>query len=467
MDAVGTTGEGAETGRGRVLQWLLAAALATAVSVAFADSSIVVLALPDLYVAFRTSIQGIAWVITGYNVVVAVVAIALVPLVSRVSLVWLTRLGIVLFLGASIGCALAGDLTTLIAIRLVQGLGAALFLAGSLPLLGSLLDSRGRGTATWLLAGTLGAALGPALGGILTELFDWRAIFIAQAPVAGLALLGTLGAHGAALAGERHEGRLRDTGWGNLGLLFVFGALVGALFLGVVLVITVWGYSPIAGAGIVSALPAATILVRPLAGRLWPAVCAAGGAVLLAAGLAALALLPAASPVYAALALALCGAGLGLAVPPFSAAATNERAGLVRSATLSIGIRHLGLVLALALLAPLLAHDLDGAGQRASLTATAVVLDGELPLSKKIPLALDMRGLFDAAQQGEVPDLDAPFEAQGAATDERVAQVRDDLTGTIEASITRGFRWSFLASALLALLAAPVAAGLVRRRRAA
>ncbi len=234
----------------------------------------------------------------------------------------------------------------------------------------------------------------------------------------------------------------------------------------VVLVITVWGYSPIAGAGIVSALPAATILVRPLASRLWPAVCAAGGAVLLAAGLAALALLPAASPVYAALALALCGAGLGLAVPPFSAAATTERAGLVRSATLSIGIRHLGLVLALALLAPLLAHDLDGAGQRASLTATAVVLDGELPLSKKIPLALDMRGIFDAAQQGEVPDLDAPFEAQGAATDERVAQVRDDLTGTIEASITRGFRWSFLVSALLALLAAPVAAGLVRRRRA-
>ncbi|MEZ5098778.1 MAG: MFS transporter [Thermoleophilia bacterium] len=464
MDAVGATGEQAAVGRGRVLRWLLAAALATAVSVAFADSSIVVLALPDLYVAFRTSIQGIAWVITGYNVVVAVVAIALVPLVSRVSLVWLTRAGIVLFLGASIGCALAGDLTTLIAVRLVQGLGAALFLAGSLPLLGSLLGSRGRGTATWLLAGTLGAALGPALGGVLTELFDWRAIFVAQAPVAGLALLGTLGAHGASLAGERHEGRLRETGWGNLGLFFVFGALVGALFLGVVLVITVWGYSPIAGAGIVSALPAATILVRPIASRLWPAACAAGGAVLLAAGLAALALLPAASPVYAALALALCGAGLGLAVPPFSASATTERAGLVRSATFSIGVRHLGLVLALALLAPLLSHDLDAAGQRASLTATAVVLDGELPLTKKIPLALDMRGLFDAAQQGEVPDLDAPFEAQGAATDERVAQVRDDLTGTIEASITRGFRWSFLVSALLALLAAPVALGLLRRR---
>ena len=63
---------------------LLVAAVAAAVAVAFADSSIVVLALPAVYGAFDTSIVGVSWVITAYNLVVAVVAFALVPLVGRV-----------------------------------------------------------------------------------------------------------------------------------------------------------------------------------------------------------------------------------------------------------------------------------------------------------------------------------------------------------------------------------------------
>ena len=58
-------------------------AVAAAVAVAFADSSIVVLALPELYAEFDTSIVGIAWVITSYNLVVAVVALAIIPLVGR------------------------------------------------------------------------------------------------------------------------------------------------------------------------------------------------------------------------------------------------------------------------------------------------------------------------------------------------------------------------------------------------
>src|SRR6266508_3307765 len=58
-------------------------ALAAAVAIAFSDSSIVVLALPELYVHFRTSIVGVSWVITAYNLVVAVAALALIPFVGR------------------------------------------------------------------------------------------------------------------------------------------------------------------------------------------------------------------------------------------------------------------------------------------------------------------------------------------------------------------------------------------------
>ncbi len=70
---------------------LLTILVAVGVAVAFADSSIVVLALPELYGAFNTSLVGVSWVITSYNVVVALCAFALVPLVKRMNVAWMTR----------------------------------------------------------------------------------------------------------------------------------------------------------------------------------------------------------------------------------------------------------------------------------------------------------------------------------------------------------------------------------------
>ena len=82
---------------------LLVVAVAAAVAVAFADSSIVVLALPSIYGAFDTSIVGVSWVITSYNLVVALVAFALVPVVRRVDVGRVSRLGLVLFFAARSG----------------------------------------------------------------------------------------------------------------------------------------------------------------------------------------------------------------------------------------------------------------------------------------------------------------------------------------------------------------------------
>ena len=162
---------------------LLALAVAAAVAVAFADSSIVVLALPDLYSRFDTSIVGVSWVITSYNLVLAVCALALVPVVRRVKVANLSRAGLAGVLrSGSVASAVSGSLPALIVFRCVQGAGAAMLLAGSLALLSALCGSRSRGLAVWIAAGTFGAALGPALGGILTQLFDWRAIFVFQAP---------------------------------------------------------------------------------------------------------------------------------------------------------------------------------------------------------------------------------------------------------------------------------------------
>jgi predicted MFS family arabinose efflux permease len=445
---------------------LLAFAVAIAVALAFADSSIVVLALPDLYGELDASIEGIALVITAYNVVVAVLSLAIAPFVRRLPAVLLTRVGLAVFLAAGVGCALADSLEVLVACRGVQGLGGAMLLIGSLPLLGALTGSGAKGATWWTAAGALGAAVGPALGGLLTQAFDWRAIFAVQAPLAALALLGTVGAHVRDVPAEparRSEGPALAA---NAALGLVFGALVGALFLGVLMLVALWSLEPIAAAAVVTAVPVSTLVARPLARAVPPRTAVAGGAVLLAAGLGVLALLPSTSVAFAAGAMALCGVGLGLAVPVLSDAAVTPERGLARSGAWSVGARHLGLVLALVLVAPLLAVELDEGSEHAALAGASAILEAPVPLETKVPLALDLRDGLRKAQKGELPDLDAAFDERGAQTDERVAELRDTLLSSIQDALTRSFRTSYALSALLALLAL-VPAALMRPRRPA
>jgi MFS family permease len=439
-------------------------ALAIAVAVAFADSSIVVLALPELYVDLQTSIVGISWVITAYNLVVLIATVALLPFVRRIRPALLVVVGLAIFLAASIACGLSESISVLIAARAVQGLGGAFLLAGSLPLLAGLAGSTKRGIVIWATAGTLGATFGPALGGLLTEVFDWRAIFFAQAPLAALAILAALAPHQPIPEPAVRPPQPRGLALANVGLVFVFAALVGALFLAVLLIVTVWDFGPLAGAGAVSALPVAALAVRPLAARLPGTLDIVGGSLLLAGGLVALALLPASSAAYAVPALVFCGAGLGLVLPPLTHDSVSDRASLSWTGTLSIATRHAGLVLALVLVAPLLGFELERGGERATITAAEVVVEAPLPLSSKIPIALDLRDEFERTPEGEIPNLQQPFDDNGAADDPDVAAVRDDLLEGIRAALTRSFRTSFALCALFALLV--LVPGLLGRRAA-
>lgn len=432
---------------------LLAVAVAASVAVAFADSSIVVLALPALYSDFHTSLEGVAWVITSYNLVVFLAAFALVPLTRRLHVREVTRVGMALFTAGSIGCAASWELPALIVFRCVQGLGGALLLAGALPMLGGLAGGSRRGAHIWAATGTFGAAVGPALGGVLTQLADWRAIFAVQAPIAAVAFLSTFDRRVHELPVEQPVPRRRGAGLANAGLAFVFGGLVGALFLSVLLAIVVWERRPIAGALIVSAIPAAAFVARPLGARLGRRESVSAGAVLLALGLVGLALLPTISNTMMAVALAFCGLGLGLAVPVLTADSMDPDHAPLRSGTITVGWRHLGLVASVALVAPLLTHDLDANEHPATLAGVRVVLDGPIDLTDKVPISLQMRDLFESAQRGEIPDLARPFDERGAQHDANLRHVRDQLLDTLRGVVTTSFRRSFLLSALFALLA--------------
>ncbi|MFP5450955.1 MAG: MFS transporter [Thermoleophilia bacterium] len=269
-----------------------AALLALAVAVAFADSSIVVIALPEMLGDFDTTIPRVAWVITSYNLAVAVVALALVPVMSRVSASLLTRAGLVLFSVSCAVCAAASSLGMLVAGRTAQGAGAALLLAGAVPLLVATVGSRRGGTRIWGAAAVIGAALGPAAGGALTQVFDWRAIFIVQIPLALAALVATAPV-GEVPVAHRPAGPVQPTAarWAaGTALALLSGALVGALFLAAVLVIDGWGNAPLFAAAVVSALPAGAALGEPVARRSRPLAAMAGGTVIVAGSLIAMGL---------------------------------------------------------------------------------------------------------------------------------------------------------------------------------
>src|SRR5690349_16268963 len=135
--------------------------LAMAVGLAFADSPIVMLGLPETYGELNASIPGASFVITAYHLVVAIAAFLLLPVMRRVAPIPVLLAGLGIFAVASLGCGLAPNLPVLVGLRGVQGLGGAMLLAASLPALVRLAGGEREGRSIWALAGSAGAVVGP------------------------------------------------------------------------------------------------------------------------------------------------------------------------------------------------------------------------------------------------------------------------------------------------------------------
>ena len=442
---------------------IAAIVLVTAVALAFADVSIVALAIPDLYIEFGSTIPAVSWVLTGYALAVAVSGVAWLVLLRRVSGATLALAGAAVFAASSLAAGFAPSLATLIAARVAQGVGGAALVAGSLGVLVTLLGDSRRAARWWAAAGVAGAALGPVLGGAVTQLLDWRAVFIIQAPIALMAAAATVRG---APPSDQHRGRRaprahrrpRGAMVADTALAFTFGALVGVLFLGVLLLVVVWGLPPIAGALVVSALPIGTLLGPRLAAAMSDRGAAVAGSAMLAGGLLTLAHLPSIQPAGVAAALALCGLGFGAIVNALNRHVLPPGSG-ARAATLTSTARHFGLVLGLAIIAPVLAAQVTAAAEAAPVSATKAMLDAPIDAPTKVRIALDIRDLLDDAADGEVPDLRGAFDRNGAGDNAAIAQLHDDIELGVQEELTRSFRDSFTIAAGFALIAGVVALG--------
>lgn len=422
---------------------------AAMVGLVLADSSVVTLALPDILRAFDTTVFGVSWVLTAFNLVLAV---AILP-ASRLARhfappVWAA--GLVLFAGASLVCAVAPSIGVLIAARCAQAVGGAAVIGGAIELLAGTRGSHQSAAPIWGTSGIVGLAVGPAAGGLLTEVFSWEAIFLIQVPVV-LAAPAALGRFSRAIE-PGPAGRIDPAPEVALGLLSA--GLTGALFLLVIMLIEGWRNSPLEAAAIVSVVPLATLGARVLArGAGGSVVVVASGAVLVAGGLAALGLLPGAAAGWTFAPQLLIGAGIALALPGLTERAISMHDPDGGRAAGTIAARHAGIVIGILLLTPIFSGQLTDQHRAAQRSGTAFLLDAPLPAKTKIELARAIGERITRAD-GRLPDLSPAFRQVGAPADaeREYRRLETQLEEEVEKAATHAFSESFLLAGVLALL---------------
>ncbi|MFE7780546.1 MFS transporter [Streptomyces nigrescens] len=185
-----TPGAGGKPGGGPAGKWWPLVAIALGNFLLLVDVTIVNTALPRIADGLGATLTSLQWVLDIYALALAAL---LMVAGSAADLFGRRRLyvaGLTLFALASLVCGLAPDAGVLVAARAAQGAGAAAMVATNAPLLMAAYQGRDRGVAFGVWGGTNGAAaaIGPVLGGLLTEYVDWRAIFLVNLPLAAVAV---------------------------------------------------------------------------------------------------------------------------------------------------------------------------------------------------------------------------------------------------------------------------------------
>ncbi|MFJ4677635.1 MULTISPECIES: MFS transporter [unclassified Kitasatospora] len=170
-------------------KWIPLTAICVGAFMLLVDASIVNTALPEMSEDLHSTFTALQWVVDVYALTLAALLMAFGSLGDRLGHRRLYLAGLAVFGLASLACALAPDAGTLIAARAAQGLGGAAMMTSTTALLNAAYQGRDRGTAfgVWGAVNGAAAAAGPVLGGLLTQQFGWRSIFLVNLPIAAVA----------------------------------------------------------------------------------------------------------------------------------------------------------------------------------------------------------------------------------------------------------------------------------------
>ena len=183
--SAGTIEYSSTVGRGVVIAAVLGSGMA------MLDGTVVNVALKTIGKDLDASLAQLQWITNGYLLMLASLILLGGALGDRLGRRRVFLIGVVWFAAASVLCGVAPDSTTLIAARVLQGIGGALLTPGSLAIIEAVFvrADRGREIGAWSGLGSIAAAIGPFVGGGLVEYASWRWIFLINAPIAAVTVV--------------------------------------------------------------------------------------------------------------------------------------------------------------------------------------------------------------------------------------------------------------------------------------
>jgi EmrB/QacA subfamily drug resistance transporter len=170
-------------------RWTLVAAILGS-SMAFIDGTVATVALPAIARDLSATVAQMQWVVESYSLMLSSLVLVGGSLGDQFGRRRMFAIGVSIFAAASAGCGMSQTIVQLIALRALQGVGAALLVPGSLALISAAYpeEARGRAIGTWSGFSGISAALGPVIGGWLIEHQSWRWAFFINLPIAAAVL---------------------------------------------------------------------------------------------------------------------------------------------------------------------------------------------------------------------------------------------------------------------------------------
>jgi len=172
-------------------KWLTLAAVTFGLFMIMLDNTIVNVALPSIQRELGSTVSQLEWIVNGYALTFAVLILTGGKLADMVGRRRIFIVGLAVFTASSLACGLAGSEQVLIGARVVQGAGAALMNPATLSIIIATFPQRQRGMAIGIWAGVSASALaiGPLIGGVITEHIGWSWIFFINVPVGLLGIV--------------------------------------------------------------------------------------------------------------------------------------------------------------------------------------------------------------------------------------------------------------------------------------
>jgi EmrB/QacA subfamily drug resistance transporter len=166
-------------------KWWTLGAVSFGLFMIMLDNTIVNVAIPTIQSSLNLKLSEVEWVVTGYALTFGAFMLTGGKLADLLGRRRIFVIGLVIFTASSLACGLANDAPLLIGARVVQGLGAALMNPATLSIIVATFPARQRGTAIGIWAGVsaLALAIGPLLGGLISEKVNWNWIFFINVPI--------------------------------------------------------------------------------------------------------------------------------------------------------------------------------------------------------------------------------------------------------------------------------------------